>query len=189
MLGVVDDLAALRHEVPRRVLDHREILLERGAKDLRDVQRPGLPDDRRDGHAAIEERLELGVLVRLGSGAARRAEGRQARMLQVQLLRLLKESDVARIGAREPALDVIDAEVIEFLRNQQFVRDGKADAFTLRAIAQRGVVDLDGGAHASRRRLGSESTLARELFQSGGREAHTGWSSLSPGCLPEGTRI
>ena len=57
-------------------------------------------------------------------------------MLQLEIFRLLKKRDVARIGAGKTAFNVIDPERVEFLGNEQLVGDGKANAFALGAITQ-----------------------------------------------------
>src|SRR5690606_8479053 len=84
VFGVVDDLASLRDEVANGILDHREVLLERRAEDFRDVQGPGLPDERHHGHAAVEQGPELRILIGPGAGAAGRAEGGEAGVLEAQ---------------------------------------------------------------------------------------------------------
>ena len=48
-------------------------------------------------------------------------------MPQIELARLGEERDVARIGARESALDVVDAELVEPLDDEQLVGDGEAE--------------------------------------------------------------
>jgi hypothetical protein len=54
--------------------------------------------------------------------------------------------------------------VIQLFRDQEFVRDRKADPLTLRAITQRRVVDFDRVAHANGQDLSGEKRLARGLF-------------------------
>src|SRR5207249_2497153 len=48
------------------------------------------------------------------------------------------------IGAGPPALDVVDAEVVEPLGDAQLVLEREGDVLRLRAVAQRRVVELDG---------------------------------------------
>src|SRR5690606_36661101 len=155
VFGVVDDLASLRDEVADRVLDHREVLLERRAEDFRDVQGPGLPDERHHGHAAVEQGPEFRILIGPGAGAAGRAEGGEAGVLELQLAGLVEEGDVAGIRSRKAALDVVDAECIEPLRDQQLVGHGEADPLPLRSVAEGGVVNLHcSGVHDRDSRLG-----------------------------------
>ena len=151
MLGIVDHFTPLGDEVTRRVLNHREVLLERGPKNLRHVQRPRFSDDGHHRHAALEQRAQLGVLVGLGTRATRGAKRRQTGVLQLEIFRLLKKRDVARIGAGKTAFNVIHPERVEFLGNEQLVGDGKANAFALGAITQGGIVYFDGGGHKDRK--------------------------------------
>ena len=50
---------------------------------------------------------------------------------------------VLGVGARPTRLDVVDAQPVELLGDPQLVLDGERDAFELRPVAQRRVVDLD----------------------------------------------
>ena len=56
----------------------------------------------------------------------------------------LEKVFVLGIGARPPALDVLDAEMVELLGDPQLVVDRERQAFLLTAIPQGGVVDVDG---------------------------------------------
>ena len=51
---------------------------------------------------------------------------------------------VLRVRAREAPLDEVEAEIIEHLRDEQLVLHGEVDPFSLGAVAQGGVVELDG---------------------------------------------
>ena len=52
------------------------------------MQRPRFPDNRRHRHAAIEQRAQLRIFIRLRPRATRGTKRRQLRMLQFQVLRL-----------------------------------------------------------------------------------------------------
>ena len=56
---------------------------------------------------------------------------------------------VARVAAWPTAFDVIDAEGVEFASDAEFIGDGEADACSLRAVAQGGVIESDGFIHGS----------------------------------------
>ena len=55
------------------------------------------------------------------AGAAGRAKGGHAGVVEFQLPHLVEKGDVARVGAGEAALDVVDAELVEPLGDEQFV--------------------------------------------------------------------
>src|SRR5580704_10729268 len=65
------------------------------------------------------------------------------------MLGLLEKFDVLWIGPRPAALNVMDAEGIEFFGNTQLIQDGKVDAFALAAVAQGRIVYFDFGFHNS----------------------------------------
>ena len=60
-----------------------------------------------------------------------------------QVARAREELLVLRIRPRPSALDVVDAELVELLRDEQLVVDRKRDRFALGAVAQRGVEGVD----------------------------------------------
>src|SRR5439155_1351234 len=79
---------------------------------------------------------------------ARRAEGGQPRVAE----RLCREAGeqllVLRVRPREAALDIVEAQAVEDARDALLVRGRERDGRTLRAVAQRRVVDdnrLPGG--------------------------------------------
>ena len=77
-------------------------------------------------------------------GEARGAEGGQLGVLEVQLgLRAGEEFLVFRVGAGPAAFDVVDTQLVEFLRDEEFVVDGERDGFALRAVAESGVESED----------------------------------------------
>src|SRR4030088_269249 len=54
-----------------------------------------------------------------------------------------KEIGARRIGSGIAALDIIDAEFVEHLRDDLLVMQGEIDAVGLRAVAQRGVEQIN----------------------------------------------
>ena len=78
-------------------------------------------------------------------GAPGRAEGHQRGRGQAQLGRGPgEELLVLGVGAGPSALDEGHAEVVELLGHPQLVVDGERQPLLLRAVAQRGVEDVDG---------------------------------------------
>ena len=73
-----------------------------------------------------------------------RAERDDLARLELQLVGDPAEGLVVLgIGAGPARLDVVDAQPVELLGDTELVVDGERDAFELRAVAQRRVVDLD----------------------------------------------
>ena len=50
---------------------------------------------------------------------------------------------VGRIGAGIAALDIVDAELVEHVRDRELVGEREIDAVGLRAVAQRGVEQIE----------------------------------------------
>jgi hypothetical protein len=85
---------------------------------------------------------------------------------EVEAADVLEESAVLLVGAGEAALDVIDTEFVELLRDQQLVLEREVEPLALRAVAEGGVVDLDaasGGAHGEARRKRRKSVTVYSL--------------------------
>jgi hypothetical protein len=64
-------------------------------------------------------------------------------VLEFELFGFAEELDVLFVGAGPAALDVVHAEGVEALGDAQLVGERKMDAFALRAVAERGVVEGD----------------------------------------------
>ncbi len=141
VLGVVDQLAAGAERQPNRVGDHRQVLLRRGAQDVADVEQPALAEDRDDRRLGGDQRRE--VRVRLGAVAAMagRTECRQAGVLPGDRFGGLEEIHVLGVGARPAALDVGEPERVEPAGDLDLVRERDDQAFALRPVAKRRVVE------------------------------------------------
>ena len=88
--------------------------------------------------------MTCGSSAALPPGAAGGAEGDELGVLEVDLLLGAgEELGVARVGAGPAALDEAHAEVVQVPGDGQLVRDGEVDALALRAVAQRGVEDME----------------------------------------------
>ena len=73
-------------------------------------------------------------------GRARHAEGGEG---GVELAILGEQLGVERIGAGIAAFDIVDAEAVEHARERKLVVQRKIDAVRLRAVAQRGVEEIE----------------------------------------------
>ncbi len=140
MLGIVEDLVHVLFQVGNGIPDHREVLLQRDLERLVHMQVPGFAEDGRNGHARSNERLEARVLGSLELCPAGGAEGDEFRLLQPDPPHLPEELHVAGIGARPAALDVLDAELVEFPGNADHVLDREVHVLCLCPVAEGGVV-------------------------------------------------
>jgi hypothetical protein len=85
--------------------------------------------------------LQAGVFGRCAARPTRHSERHQARALEGGRRREYRI--VGRVRARPAGLDVIDAEVVQLVRDGQLVADREVDALRLLAVAQRAVVEKD----------------------------------------------
>ena len=146
MLRVEENPPPFGAEELDRVADHREVLLARRAQCALDVTDVRLGDQRDD--AASRRRRSArtcGSSAATDAGLAGRAESGELRVPQRQLAggRAAEERLVLGVGARPAALDETDAEVVEVRGDRELVLDRQRQTFTLRAVAQRRVVDVE----------------------------------------------
>ena len=144
VFAVDEHPAALLPQVGDGVADHLQVLLQSGAQGQLHMAVVGLGDQRDHRGARVEECLDLGVI---GGRAARPAGGAERDELGVLELDLLlgtgEELGVPGVGAGPAALDEAHTEMVQVPGDGQLVRDRQVDAFTLRAVAQRGVEDME----------------------------------------------
>ncbi len=108
-----------------------------------DVQIPALAEDAHHGRSGVHQRVHADIFFHRVASQARRAKGRQPRMLQREVFGAREEVFIFRVGARPSAFDVIDAEFVELVQDQQLIVGRKAERFALRAVAQRCVEGED----------------------------------------------
>src|SRR5690606_5404099 len=102
---------------------------------------PRLRDEADAVRFGREKRLEAGIVRDRAAGALYHAEGREAGVREAGLGR--EERGVGVVGARVAAFDVVEAEPVEQRRDAALVLDRKVDARRLRAVAQRGVEQVE----------------------------------------------
>ena len=145
VLGVQEHRLPLLAEVGDGVADHREVLLERGPQRQLDVAVVRLGDQGDDRGAAVAERGDQRVVCRAYAGAAGGAERRELGVPQVELVGgAAEELGVLGVRPRPAALDVADAQPVELLGDGQLVGDRQVESLLLGAVAQGGVVDVEG---------------------------------------------
>src|SRR5579871_1098965 len=108
-----------------------------------DVEIPAFAEDRNGRRFGFEQGADVRVLLDLVLRKACGAEGGQPRVIQFQLAGAAEEFLVARIGVRPSAFDIVDPELIEFLRDDELVIERERDSLALRAVAEGGVEGLD----------------------------------------------
>ena len=137
-----------------------------------------LGHERDDGGARLEQREHLRVLRRQRAGAPRGAERGERGVAQRQLAACPgEELGVLGVGARPPALDVADPELVEVGGDGELVGDGEVQALLLRTIAQGGVVDVQ---VVHRRSRLDRSNRCLSLLP--GPRAHPEVGPAGPGC-------
>ena len=131
MFRIVNHLFGMVLEVVDGRLDHVEILLERRADNVGDVQIPALSENRLDRGARLHERLQQRVLLGQHLRAARGTECGN----------LLEEFLVGRVARIGPApFDVVKTEMVKNSRNLQLVGERKAYLAVLVTVAEGRVV-------------------------------------------------
>ena len=106
VLGVVDHPLALPGQEAHGVGDHPQVLLGIHLRDLLEVERPRLPDQRADRGEAVGKDLQPLIVLSGSIAAPRHAEGGDGRPSEALLRQELEERFLLRIGGGEAGLDV-----------------------------------------------------------------------------------
>ena len=160
VLGVEEHLAPRRPRRRDRLADGFQVLLLGRAEGDADVIVPGLRDEADGIGLRVEEGAEAGVVRQAHPCPLGHAEGGEygpARPLR------LEEGGVGRVGAGIAALDIVDAELVEELRDGDLVLEREVDAARLRAVAQGRVEEI-------------ETLFTHVGLQAAGGQASVSWS-------------
>ena len=103
----------------------------------------GLGDQGDDAGPAVPQGRDQRVVGGVDARPPGRAEGRELRVLEVELDRPAEELGVLGVGARPAALDIAHAQTVQLPRDRQLVRDRRVEPLLLHAVAQGGVVDVE----------------------------------------------
>jgi hypothetical protein len=103
------------------------------------VKIPRLPKNGRHLRTTRDERTQIVVIVGALPFAARTAKCGNARVLPRMRAGSREKFDVLCIASWPATFDIVHAKCIELVGDAQFICDREADAFSLRAITQRGV--------------------------------------------------
>ena len=139
-LVAVEKVLAVEHRLPTgggrrgdRLGDRIQVLLVGAAERQPHMEVPGLADEADRVGIGLEEVLQAGVVGDRAAGALHHAEGGEfcaARPLP------FKERGVGRIGAGIAALDIVDPELVEHLRDENLVLQREINARRLLAVAR-----------------------------------------------------
>src|SRR6185369_6647366 len=100
---------------------------------------PRLTEDGDHWCARLYQRAHVAILFHRILGEARGTEGRQLGMLQAQFRGAREELLVFGVGSGPPAFNVVDAKLIQLLRNDELVIHGERDGLALRSIPESGI--------------------------------------------------
>ena len=114
-----------------------EVFLARDAERHLDMIVPGLGHEADGGGVRLHDRLKARIV---GGGAARALGHAERHELGLELRRALEKRGVDRVRAGIAALDIVDAQRVEPLRDDALVLQRKIDAQRLRPVAERRVV-------------------------------------------------
>ena len=147
VLGIVEDVTPLAAQELDGFENHVQVFFVRDAQNLGHMKIPGLPHNgnRRPPAAedCFQQGLHAGVILGGHSLSSCHAEGADCAVFQIQLPHLLKVLRILRIAQRVATLHIVHANLVQPGRNLQLVLEGEAHAFSLRAVTEGGVVDLD----------------------------------------------
>ena len=144
MLGVVDDFGRMRGAKGHRVADHPQVLFERDAQNIMNVQVPALAHDR---DRAVVRRSTRAFIPWSSSAATsrRRVIPKAATFacFNVQVAHRAEIGGVLGVGKRIAPFDIVESRFVEPRRDEQLVLKREIDSLALAAVAQRGVVNED----------------------------------------------
>ena len=134
VLAIEQHLAVPRLGRAHAVTDRSEIFFRRCLQGDAYVVVPGLRDETDRIGAGIEQRSEAGIVRGGTARPTRHAEGGED---CGKLALLGKQLRIGQVRAGIAAFDVIDADLIEHLRDGELVVEREIDAIGLRPVAQR----------------------------------------------------
>ena len=128
---IVDHFPAVLFQVADRFADERQVLLFCNPQRHPRMQIPALAEYRHRWRSGFNEQLHVAVFRHRVARKSRGTEGYQPRMLELHLTRALEKFLVFRVGARPAAFNIVNAKLVQLLRNYQLVFYGEADGFAL----------------------------------------------------------
>ena len=140
MLAIEQHFAPAARRRAHAVADRGQVFLRAGLERDAHVVIPGFRHEADGVGLGLEQRRETGIVRGRAAGPPRHAErgegGLEAALLGEQLC-------VGQVRARIAALDIVDAEIVQHPGDGELVVEGEIDAVGLRAVAQRGVEEIE----------------------------------------------
>jgi len=140
MLGVVYHFFSLFFEVGDGFPDHGQVLFRRNFQDISDMEIPGLAENGHHRGFRGNQGPDVGAFLHQQIGPAGAAEGRQAGVLELNVLGQLEKTHVLGIGTRPASLDIGEPHLIQTIGNAQLFLGSEIDLFSLRTIPEGGIV-------------------------------------------------
>ncbi len=140
MLAVEQDFAPLGSGRAHAVANRGQVFLQAGLERDAHVVVPRLRHEADGVRLGREQRREPGIVRGRAAGPARHTERGEG---GVELAVLGEQLGVGHVRAGIAALDIIDAELGQHVRDRELVAEGEVDAVGLRAVAQRGVEQIE----------------------------------------------
>jgi hypothetical protein len=127
-----------------RVRDHREVFRRRDAQNICYMEPPTLAEDGNGRCPCLEQQGDLRILFDTRIRPAGTAERGKFRVREPAAPYRFEERRVLRVRARPAALDIVDAERVQFFGDANFIEDAKRDALALCTVAQGRIVNGQG---------------------------------------------
>jgi len=140
MLAVEQHFTAFSLRRFHAVADRGEVFLVGRLQSDAHMVVPGLGDKTNRVGLGLKQRRQTGIVRRRAARSPRHAKGGEFR---VETVVAAKQFRVDRIGAGIAAFDIVDAKPVEHAGNRQLVGQREIDAIGLRAVAQRGVEQIE----------------------------------------------
>ncbi len=148
LLVAVEEMLAVEHHLAARFLgghdtvaDRGEVLLVGGLQRDADLIGGRLRDKTDRVGVGFKQAGDAGIVGDRAPCPPRHAKRGEAGVVELGLRG--KKLGIGRIGAGISALDIVDAEIVEHVRDGLLVAQREVDAVGLRAVAQRGVEQIE----------------------------------------------
>src|SRR2546422_3208095 len=140
VLCVVDHLPAEPPEVAHGIRDHAKILVAGRLEHALHVEGGALSDERDHRRLGLEQSGEAGIVLATAVRSPGHAEGGDPPIVEPFLTDPTEELRVLGVRARPAAFEVVDAQLVQPVRDFQLVVNRKRQALALRAVPQCRVV-------------------------------------------------
>ena len=141
VLAVHHRFAATSHDGPHRLIDALEVFLVGDPERDPHMIVPRLGNETDRARLRGQNRLQARIVLDRPARPLDHAERGERRRREVRLA--VEKLAIGRICARKPALDVVDAKIVEHARDPALVGQRKIDARRLRAVAQGRVEQIE----------------------------------------------